>query len=89
MSPVDIRTATRVWLLLVAITLMTLLVGESGWSGLVATGMVLAGAYVKGQLVVDQFMGLRRVRLPWRLAMYGWLLLICLLIALAYLLGQD
>ena len=41
-------------------------------------------AVVKGWLVNDVFMGLRRVPIFWRSIMLAWLVVICALLALIY-----
>jgi len=74
-------------LLLVALTLVTYRIGESGAGGLDVSLMVLALALVKGWLVGDYFMGLRRVRGPWRWPVVVWLLLPGTLIATAFVLA--
>jgi len=81
------RPCTRVFLLLVALTLVTYRIGESGAGGLDVSLMVLALALVKGWLVGDYFMGLRRVRGPWRWPVVVWLLLPGTLIATAFVLA--
>ncbi|MGE0081709.1 MAG: cytochrome C oxidase subunit IV family protein [Thiohalomonadaceae bacterium] len=79
--------ATGIWLVLVVLTLVTWAVGESRLGGPTVAALVLAAAFVKGQLVVDWFMGLRRVRPLWRVLMFAYLLLVCALIGLGYAAG--
>lgn len=81
------RPCTRVFLLLVALTLVTYLIGESGAGGLAVSLTVLAVALIKGWLVGDHFMGLRRLRGPWRWPVVVWLLLPGTLIATAFVLA--
>ncbi len=81
------RPCTRIFLLLVGLTLVTYLIGESGAGGLEVSLTVLALALLKGWLVGDYFMGLRRVRGPWRWPVLVWLLLPGALIASAFLLA--
>ncbi|MFA5530695.1 MAG: cytochrome C oxidase subunit IV family protein [Thiohalomonadaceae bacterium] len=80
-------TATGIWLMLVLLTLSTYAVGESHLNGPVIVAVVLGTAFVKGQLVVEWFMGLRRVRPLWRLIMFTYMLLVCALIGLGYAVG--
>ncbi|MDD3447554.1 MAG: cytochrome C oxidase subunit IV family protein [Gammaproteobacteria bacterium] len=84
-----IRPCTAVWLVLVALTGVTYTVGELHLGGLAAVGFVLLTTLVKGQLVVDWFMGLRRVRLFWRVVLFLWLAAVGASIAGAYLLGLQ
>ena len=78
------RPCTRVYLVLIALTFATYVVGELGMSGLTAALLVLAGALFKGQLVGDFFMGLHGLRGPWRWVIPIWLLLTGGLITLAF-----
>jgi len=48
---------------------------------------VLALTLIKGQLIADYFMGLRRVRSLWRTAMFAYLVVVGGLIATAYLIA--
>ncbi|BAZ92878.1 hypothetical protein TspCOW1_22640 [Thiohalobacter sp. COW1] len=82
-----IRPETLVWLLLVALTLLTWGVGQEGLNGPAVSLGLLAVALVKGHLVGDFFMGLRRVRGLWRWVIALWLLLPGGLIALAFVLA--
>jgi cytochrome c oxidase subunit IV len=78
------RPCTRGYLVMIALTCATYIVGELGLSGLTAALLVLAGALVKGHLVGDFFMGLYGLRGPWRWAILIWLFLIGGLITTAF-----
>ncbi|TCK17593.1 cytochrome c oxidase subunit IV [Thiogranum longum] len=79
----------QVWLILVALTLVTYAAGRAGLGGrLVITGLLLS-VVVKGQLIADHFMGLRDVRNPWRWIVTGWLLVVVTLIGVAFTLGES
>lgn len=84
-----IRPETLIWLTLVALTLLTYGVGREGLNGPAVSLGLLAVALFKGHLVGDWFMGLRRVRGPWRWVIALWLLLPGGLIALAFLLAAG
>ena len=84
-----LRPCTWVWLVLLALTALTLGIGEKGLSGLTVASIVLLLTVIKGKLVVDHFMGLRRVAWLWRSVMYGYLLIVGVLIALAYIVGMG
>ncbi len=73
-----------VWLVLLAATVATWMLGERGASGLGVMAALLALSFIKGRLVVLDFMALRGVRLMWRALLIGWLVLVASLIALAY-----
>jgi cytochrome c oxidase subunit 4 len=77
----------RIWLVLLAATLMTFWLGESGLAGRagIATVLLMFGlAFGKGLLVILHFMELRHAPALWRRLMTGWLALITILIVLIY-----
>ena len=73
---------------MLALTGLTYTVAELGLGGPVIVAMVLVIAVIKGQLVVDRFMGLKWVPPQWRGLLFGYLLLVCGLIGLAYRSGS-
>ena len=88
MDKVDYR-ALQVWLTLVVLTLLTYAVGVSGLGGAVVVAGILLSVAVKGQLVVDVFMGLKGVRSPWRWIVTGWLFIVLVLIGVAFTMGES
>jgi cytochrome c oxidase subunit IV len=80
-----LRPCTRVWVLLLALTTASVVLGNraGGWTALAP--LLLALAVLKGQLVVDHFMELRRVRRRWRALLYTYLLLVAALIGVAFM----
>lgn len=76
--------ATKVWLLLIALTLVSYTVALAGYEGRVFVAVVLAFSWVKGQMIIDSFMKLKKVRLLWRLIISFWLLLVLTVIASMY-----
>ena len=74
----------RAWLLLLAATALTWALGESGAAGTGAIVAMLLIAFVKGRLVILDFMELRHAPRLWRLLLEGWLLLVGVLILIAY-----
>jgi hypothetical protein len=76
--------AHRAWLVLLIATSITWYLGEVGAAGTGAIVAMLAIAFVKGRLVILDFMELRAAPLMWRLLLEGWLLLVGSLILLAY-----
>lgn len=65
-------------------TVLMWLTGEYTGRGLGAAFGLLAISFIKGRIVIREFMGLRRVSFKWRALMLGWLLLVLGLIAFAY-----
>ena len=74
----------RAWLLLLVATALTWTLGESGAAGTGAIVAMLLIAFVKGRLVILDFMELRHAPRLWRLLLEGWLLLVGVLILIAY-----
>lgn len=76
--------AHRAWLVLMIATAITWYLGEVGAAGTTAIAAMLAIAFVKGRLVILDFMELREAPLLWRALLEGWLILVSTLILLAY-----
>lgn len=88
---IAMRPCTRVYLLLVVLTVVTFAIGHfdllSGGRALVLSLLVLGFALIKGQLIGDFFMGLKGVRGPWRFVILLWLLIPGTLITIAFTLA--
>ena len=80
----DIK-ATFIWLVLMGLTLLMFSQAQSGFEKPVFVTLLLATSWFKGQMIIDHFMGLRRVALLWRLLISFWLILILVIIASVYL----
>jgi hypothetical protein len=76
-----------IWIALMVATVLTWGIGKAGMTGATAVVAILLIAAVKGWLIIDDFMALRRVRLLWRGLVLGWLLLTLAIILLTYWLG--
>ena len=74
----------RAWLVLMIATAITWYLGEVGAAGTSAIVGMLLIAFVKGRLVILDFMELRQAPRMWRLLLEGWMLLVGSLILLAY-----
>ena len=83
-----IRPCTRVYLLLIALTVVTWGIGKAGLAGLAPSLLVLGFALLKGQLIGDWFMGLRFVSGFWRWVIVLWLLVPGMLIGLTFLMSH-
>ena len=78
------NSAHRAWVVLLMATCATWYLGEVGAAGTMAIVTMLIIAFIKGRLVVLDFMELRQAPLMWRLILEGWLILVSSLILLAY-----
>ncbi len=76
--------ANRAWLVLIVATGITWYLGEVGAAGTAAIVAMLVIAFVKGRLVVLDFMELRAAPRLWRILLEGWLIIVGGLILLAY-----
>ena len=76
--------AHRAWLILLIATAITWYLGEVGAAGTAAIVAMLTIAFVKGRLVILDFMELRGAPVMWRLLLEGWLILVSSLILIAY-----
>jgi hypothetical protein len=76
--------ANRAWLVLVVATGATWRLGEVGAAGAGAILAMLAIVFIKGRLVILNFMELRDAPPMWRLLLEGWLILVSSLILIAY-----
>jgi len=75
------------WVALLVATVLTWLIGKAGYSGTGAVVGILVIAAIKGWMIVQDFMVLRRVTFLWRALVLGWLVLTLHIILLAYWLG--
>jgi caa(3)-type oxidase subunit IV len=76
--------AHRAWLILMLATILTWYLGEVGAAGTTAIVAMLLIAFIKGRLVILDFMELRTAPRLWRILLEGWLILVASLILLAY-----
>lgn len=76
--------AHRAWLVLIVATGITWYLGEVGAAGTAAIVTMLVIAFIKGRLVVLDFMELRAAPKLWRFLLEGWLIVVGSLILLAY-----
>jgi caa(3)-type oxidase subunit IV len=76
--------AHRAWIILMIATVVTWYLGEVGAAGTVSIIAMLVIAFIKGRLVILDFMELRDAPRLWRILLEGWLILVSSLILLAY-----
>ena len=85
---IGLRPCTFVWVTMMGLTLATYIIGEAGVTGLPIALTVLGFALVKGQMVGDYFMGLKRLRGFWRWPVSLWLFIPGGLITAAFTLAS-
>ena len=76
------------WIAMLLLTLSTYALGKLGFSGIPVVLFLLATAALKGTFIIRDFMELRDVSRLWRIIMYGWLWIICIVIAVTYVISR-
>lgn len=84
-SPHLHRIYWRLWLALLLLTAVLALLADTLAPGPLLLTLALGGAWLKGTLVAEHYMGLRRAPRWLRAAVHGWLLLVCGGILLTFL----
>ncbi len=82
------KKLTIIWVILIALTLSTAYIGYLELSGLYIVAFLLLTVTVKGQLIIDHYIGLKNVRGFWRLAMLGFVYIIPGIIFTGYYLSS-
>lgn len=80
----EIINATKIWLILVALTLLSYGLSHAGYEGQIFVSVLVLTALIKGQMIIDYFMMLKLAPLVWRLVVSLWLLIILTVIAALY-----
>jgi len=73
-----------IWIILVILTIFAYLLGYLKLINNSLVALLVITTFIKGELVIDYFMGLKNVRLKYRLIPIIWLGIVLLLIAVAY-----
>ena len=73
-----------VWIILIFFTIFAYLLGKLELINTLLVGVLLFTTFIKGQLVIDYFMGLKNVSYKYRFIPTLWLILILSLVAVAY-----
>ena len=72
------------WIILILLTIFAFLLGYLDYISKYLVAVLLLTTFIKGQLVIDYFMGLKDVSLKYRMIPIVWLLITISLIATAY-----
>jgi hypothetical protein len=80
--------STRAWLILLALTTLSVGLAETHLSGMAVLVPVLLATLIKGRIVIDAFMGLRSAPLMWRMIVLGWLITVVGLVGIAFRISQ-
>jgi len=74
----------KVWIVLVLLTCLTFVIGYFNYINEAFTVIILITVTIKGQLIIDYFMGLKNVTYGYRFIPTLWLFVVVILIAIAY-----
>lgn len=74
-----------IWIFLIFLTTLTFILGKVELSPYFFIALILLTTFVKGQLLIDFFMGLKDVKLKYRLIVSLWLSIVIILIGMAFL----
>ena len=78
------KSIRTIWIVLVMLTLFAYLLGYLELINNALVAILLITTFIKGELVIDYFMGLKTVKLKYRLIPIIWLGTVISLIAVAY-----
>ena len=73
-----------IWFILVVLTIFAFLLGYLKYINTYLVAVLLLTTFIKAQLVIDYFMGLKTVKQKYRLIPTIWLSITILLIGVAY-----
>lgn len=73
-----------IWLVLILLTIFAFLLGYLKLVNSSLVTALLVSTFIKGQLVVDYFMGLKEVKFKYRIIPTLWLSVVLSLVAVAY-----
>jgi len=76
-----------IWLAMLLLTLTTYAIGKLGYNGMAIIFLLIISTVIKAIFIIRDFMELRGVSLLWRVIMYGWLLIVCAGITIAYIIS--
>lgn len=74
-----------IWIFLIFLTTLTFILGKVELSPYFFIALILLTTFVKGQLIIDFFMGLKDVKLKYRLIVSLWLSIVIILIGMTFL----
>ncbi len=79
-----VKMMKYIWIVLVVLTIFAFSLGYLELVSSMLVGVLLVSTFVKGQLVIDYFMGLKNVAWSYRLIPTIWLGVIISLVAVSY-----
>ena len=83
------RRIKNIWIILIILTIFAYLLGYLKLINSSLVAILLISTFIKGELVIDYFMGLKTVKLKYRLIPIIWLGTVLSLITVAYYLPLE
>ncbi|MDQ7042700.1 MAG: cytochrome C oxidase subunit IV family protein [Sulfurimonas sp.] len=74
----------KIWMILISLTVLSFSLGYFHFINPFTIGLVLVSIVIKGELIIEYFMGLKNVASKYRFIPTLWLLIVVLLITVAY-----
>jgi Prokaryotic Cytochrome C oxidase subunit IV len=84
-----IGNAEKTWLILISLTLLGALLGETGHAGWLLTLTVVVLIFVKGSIVIDHYMELRSANQRIRNVLLLFITLVPILIIISFVWGEE
>lgn len=81
--------STKIWIILVILTLFAFLLGWLKLLSALLVTILLLSTFIKGQLVIEYFMGLSEVSLKYRIIPTIWLFLVIVGIGIMYYFPKE
>ncbi len=78
------KTLIYVWMILLLLSLFAFLLGYLEYINTFLVSILLISTFIKGQLLIDYFMGLKNVKFKYRFIPSIWLVVVLTLIGVAY-----
>ena len=78
------KQLTLIWLILLLLSSIAAWIGEFGASNTGIVAFVIVALIIKGQLIIDHFMGLKQSPLLWRGIMSAFCIVISLIMFITY-----
>ncbi len=80
----NVQRVHYAWWALMGLTLLSYLAGQAMRSGTMLVDLIVVMAFIKGIVIIREFMELREVAMLWQVIMIGWLVTVCSVIAIVF-----
>ena len=84
-----IYTIHTIFIALLLLTLSTYFLSYFNPNNIIILFVLVLTAFIKGYMIISDFMELKDVSLLWKVMMYGWLIIVCVSIIISYLISAH